>query len=310
MEENNCVPNILVLLSTYNGERYLEEQLESILNQEHVSTIILIRDDGSTDATETIIDKFMGKYPYRIIFEKGSNVGFAMSFSELLSIAYNEYSSFRYYAFADQDDVWESMKLYAAVQQLEVQIDDSPVTYCSNTTLVDRNLNFIKYAWGNTDVEITKPRSMVQSFATGCTMVFNRKAVELYVTHFPEKVSRHDFLMYQICAFLGKVIYDKSSYIKYRQHGNNQIGRPDFFGRIKIRMKGRYREHTLEYQNKYFLEAYKDLLSVDDIGLLSRVVFYRTNFFARLSLLSDSRIRFNSVEANIFFMLKIILGYV
>lgn len=308
--ENSKRTSVLILMSTYNGGPYIEEQLESILNQKGVCVTLFIRDDGSVDATKNIILEYMKKYPNRILFEEGSNVGFAKSFSELLRLAYTKHSNFLYYAFADQDDVWEPMKLCTAISYFREQADDLPVTYCSNTTLVDKDLNFIKYAWGNIDMHITKSRAMVQSFATGCTMVFNRKAVELYVTHIPQKVTRHDFLMYQICAFLGKVIYDKNSYIKYRQHGNNQIGRPGFWGRIKMRMKGRYKEHILEYQNKYFLEAYKDLLSVDDIGLLSRIVFYRRNLGAKLSLLMDNSIRYSSMEANIFFMLKIIFGYV
>lgn len=302
--------SVLVLMSTYNGELFLKEQLESILNQELVYTILLIRDDGSIDATKKIIDEYVIKCPNRIIFVEGDNVGFAMSFTELLRLAHEKYNDFEYYAFADQDDVWEPKKLYASTLLLKDQLGDLPVSYCSNTTLVDKDLNFIGYTWKDTDVLITKPRSLIQNFATGCTMVFNKKAVELYITHLPIEVERHDFLMFQICVFLGKIVYDKNSYIKYRQHGKNQIGRPGFWGRIKNRMKGRYKTHVLENQNKYFLEAYKDLLSVKDIGLLSKVVFYRTDFFYRLSLLFDSRIRYTSMEANAFFILKIILGYV
>lgn len=302
---------VLVLMSTYNGEQFLHEQLDSILNQKNVEATLLIRDDGSIDTSKEIIKKYIQKFPDRIILVESDNIGFARSFSELLRIAYMNYNEFRYFAFADQDDVWEAHKLYSAVSLLKNLSDDNlPVTYCSNTALVDRNLKFLKYAWGNRDVTITKPMAMVQSYATGCTMVFNKKAVELYVTHIPKQVSRHDFLMYQICAFLGKVIYDKNSYIKYRQHGNNQIGRPSFGKRMKIRMQGRYKEHVLEKQNRLFLDAYKDLLSIDDIELLSRVAFYRKSLFTKFALLLDHRIKFDSFEANFFFILKILLGYV
>lgn len=308
MSNNNN--RVLVLLSTYNGECYLEEQLDSILNQEQVSPTILIRDDGSVDSTKTIINKYIEKYPHRIIFEEGNNVGFAQSFSELLRIAYESYNDFLYYAFADQDDVWEPKKLKTAVQQLEELSVDMPVAYCSNTTLVDKDLNFIGYAWKDAEVCITKPRALIQNFATGCTMVFNRKAVELYVSHRPPVIKRHDFLMFQICVFLGKVVYDKHSYINYRQHGNNQIGKPGFWKRMQTRMKGRYKERTLELQNRYFLEAYKGLLSVDDIGLISRFVFYRENVFMRLSLLFDRKLKCHEFEADFFFIMKIILGTV
>ena len=302
--------SILVLMSTYNGECYLSDQIESIMNQKYVNVTLLIRDDGSVDDTKNIIHKYIDYYPGRIFLEAHANIGFAMSFSELLRIAYTKYNHFSYYAFSDQDDVWDSVKLYSAIQLLQKQTVDIPVTYCSNTTLVDKDLNFIGYAWKDGKVRISKPSSLIQNFATGCTMVFNKKAVELYVTHLPREIKRHDFLMYQLCIFLGKVIYDHRSYINYRQHGNNQIGRPNFWQRMKIRTQERYKGHVLEKQNRYFLEAYKDLLSIDDIELLSRVAFYKVNVFSKLGLLFDHRIRYNSVEANTFFILKIMLGYV
>ena len=300
---------VLVLLSTYNGECYLEEQLDSILNQEQVSPTILIRDDGSVDSTKTIINKYIEKYPHRIIFEEGNNVGFAQSFSELLRIAYESYDGFLYYAFADQDDVWEPKKLLAAVQQLEELSADMPVAYCSNTTLVDKDLNFIGYAWKDAEVCITKPRALIQNFATGCTMVFNRKAVELYVSHRPPVIKRHDFLMFQICVFLGKVVYDKHSYINYRQHGNNQIGRPGFCQRWKRRWTTQnYKKRTLETQNYRFLKAYKDLLDVDDIGLISQIAFYRKKLWTKLSLIFDYKIKYTNVKDNFFYLLKLIIG--
>lgn len=308
--KNNSLSHILVLMSVFNGEKYVDEQISSIMNQEGVQTILLIRDDGSKDSTKNIIRNNILKYSDRIFLREGENWGFALSFTELLKMAYIEYSNFSYFAFADQDDVWEPQKLYSAIQFLKCESDNLPITYCSNTKLVDSNLNFMRYAWKDSTVCLTKERALIQNFATGCTMVFNRKAVELYVTHLPREVKRHDFLMYQLCMFLGKVIYDHNSYIDYRQHGNNQIGRPNFLGRMKMRKKGHYKERILEYQNKYFLEAYKDLLSVEDVGLVSRFVFYRNNIFTRLSLLFDRKIKCKGLEANIFLIMKILLGRV
>lgn len=301
---------ICVLLSTYNGEKYLEEQLESLRRQEGIELKILVRDDGSKDTTIDIIKRWQTDYPTLIDFVQGENVGFAMSFTCLLQMAVEKYPDVEYYAFCDQDDMWLSMKLLKAFEKLQVESKDIPVTYCSNTRLVDADLHFIRMGWKKGEVRLSKERALIQSFATGCTMVFNRKAVEIYVSHQPEIIKVHDFLMYQLCIFLGKVLYDENSYILYRQHSVNQIGKPGFWARWKKRFEGHYKEHVLELQNYRFLKAYKDLLSVDDIGLLSRIAFYRRNAFSKLSLLFDSKIRYTSMERNIFYLLKIIIGKV
>lgn len=301
---------VCVLLSTYNGEKYLEEQLESLCRQEGVELKILVRDDGSKDATIDIIKRWQTDNPLLIDFVQGKNVGFAMSFTYLLQMAVEKYLDAEYYAFCDQDDVWLPEKLQKAIEKLHKESNDIPVTYCSNTRLVDAELRFMRMGWKKGEAQLSKERALIQSFATGCTMVFNRRAAEIYVSHLPEVIKVHDFLILQLCMFLGKVIYDENSYILYRQHGNNQIGKPGFCARWKKRMQGHYKEHVLELQNYRFLKAYKGLLSVDDIGLISRIAFYRRNMFSKLALLFDRRIRYTSIRSNFFYMLKIMLGYV
>lgn len=300
---------ICVLLSTYNGEKYLEEQLESLRQQVNVEIKILIRDDGSKDHTAEIIQRWYNDNPQLIdLFVQGENVGFALSFIELLKIAMARYPNAEYYAFCDQDDVWLPNKLSEAVQKLKNESQEIPITYCSNTCLVDQDLQFLRMGWKQGEARLTKHRALIQSFATGCTMVFNHKAAEICISHLPKVIKVHDFLIYQICMFLGKVIYDENSYILYRQHGKNQIGKPDFWGRFRKRLEGHYKEHVLEYQNLMFLSAYKDLLNVEDIGLICRFVYYRKNLFAKLSLLFDSKIKYTSFERNYYYVLKIILG--
>lgn len=302
---------ICVLLSTYNGEKYLDDQLESLCNQVGVDLKILIRDDGSTDSTHEVIKRWREKFPNMFDFLQGKNVGFAMSFTYLLQVAIEKYPDVEYYAFCDQDDVWLPDKIKVAVERLkEDEMSDIPVTYCSNTTQVDEELNKIRLSWKPGKVCLTKERSMIQSYAVGCTMVFNKKAADIYVSHVPRDLRVHDFLMFQLCMFLGKVIYDDTPHILYRQHHNNSIGRPGFLGRCRKRMKGHYKQRTLEIQNYYFLEAYKDLLAISDIETLSIIVFYRRNIFTRLSLLFNRKIRYDTFESNFFYMLKILIGKV
>lgn len=300
--------SVLVLISTYNGRQYLREQLDSILLQKGVHVKLLIRDDGSKDSTIDIIKEYSTGYPNQIVFEQGENIGYALSFTKLLEVANGKYKDCQFFAFSDQDDVWEDEKLYSAIKLIKEESFLIPVTYCSNAKLVDGNLKFIKMCWNNNKVKLTKECSLVQNFAIGCTMVFNRKAVEVYVSHQPDSIRIHDFLMYQLCVFLGKVIYDEKSYILYRQHTNNQIGQPSFCGRWKKRLQGHYKEHRLELQNYWFLEAYKDLLSIEDIGIISQIAFYKKNWFLRLALIFNKKIRYTSMERNIFFVMKIICG--
>lgn len=286
----------------------MSAQLDSLLAQEGVELRVLARDDGSSDRTREILTAYKERHPLNFEIMEGENVGFAMSFTRLLERAVERYGDADYFAFCDQDDVWLPNKLKAAVDRLIGEDHSLPSVYCSNTTLVDANLCEIGQAWESRKVVLTKERALIQSFATGCTMVFNKVAAKTYVSHLPEVIKVHDFLMYQLCMFLGKVVWDEQSYILYRQHGNNQIGKKDFWGRMRKRMEGHYKEHVLELQNRRFLEAYKDLLSVEDIGLLSRFAFYRTNWLTRLSLLLDRKIRYTGLEANFFYVLKIIKG--
>lgn len=304
----NKKPEIVVVMSTYNGDEYISEQLDSILSQEFVDVKILIRDDGSSDGTSHLLYAYSQKYPDNIQVIIGENVGFAQSFTEALKKAYTGYNDIQYYAFADQDDVWLADKLIAGINLIRTEDVSLPVTYCSNTTQVDTYLKFINYAWRDKEVNITKECSLVQSFATGCTMVFNRKAVELYVLYHPDEINVHDYLMYQICMFLGKVVYDSTSHILYRQHTTNQFGRPGFKGRMRKRLQGHYKEHTLEFQNKRFLNAYQSLLTDEDKHLIKKITTYKDSFYKRLSLLFNYKIRYNSLEKDFFYRLKIVLG--
>ena len=133
---------VCILMSTYNGEKYLEEQLESLVRQEGVEIRILVRDDGSKDATADIVKRWQAKYPKIIEFVQGENVGFAMSFTHLLQMAVERYPAVEYFAFCDQDDVWLPNKLRIAIDKLTSH-EKELALYISTTKLVDQNLNFI-----------------------------------------------------------------------------------------------------------------------------------------------------------------------
>jgi len=302
---------VLILLSAYNGQQYLAEQLDSLVCQKGVDVHILLRDDGSTNPDSLFLVRSYISRGYPLTLIEGKNEGFSMSFSILMEEAYAHFQGYDYYAFCDQDDVWLEDKLLAAVSQLDAVCAFSnikPIAYCSYTTLVDKNLHVIRGGRNDGAVKMTKQNCLLQSYATGCTMVFNRMALQLYVSHMPSELYAHDMMLYQMCMYLGKVIYDRNSYILYRQHGNNQIGTSNFWGRMKKRMAYKKHRGTLELQSRRFLALYKDVLSLDDIAIISKLAFYKNNVFGRFALLFDKTMRYSTFEANFFFFLKIIRG--
>lgn len=305
---------ICILLSTYNGEKYLKQQLDSILDQKKVQLSIIIRDDGSSDDTCEIIKEYQLKYPNIIIdVIWGGNCGFALSFTELVkraNLISNEYG-FKYFAFADQDDYWLEDKLYNAVYLLESQNENIPVTYCSNCTLVDKNLMFIKNNRAVEDIQVKKGRAIIENIATGCTMVFNKEALYTYADNVSTNITRHDFFMYQICAFMGYVIYDKNSFILYRQHGTNQVG-----GILNVsqKIKRILKYDLFKASNMFdilaasFLDSFRERLTIEDIDLLTKVSNYRKSILSRLRLIFDNDIKFTRFDDNLFMIIKVLFG--
>lgn len=301
---------ILVLMSTFNGESFLGEQLDSILSQQNVDVKLLIRDDGSIDNTRNILTQYKNKNPNLIEIITGENIGYKLSFAYLIKEGLIRFPDIKFLAFADQDDVWLNNKLFEGLKIIKETDSTKPIAYCTNTTLVDQSLNYIKDCWKPNEVEISKARCMIENFATGCTMIFNRRAGELFVSKNPQYLSVHDYWMFQICVFLGEVYFDHTSRILYRQHDKNQIGRPGFFSRMKNRILWKFKRNAIEYRNKSFLACYGDLLSDADKKLLAQITDYKKHYFNRLRLIFNDQIHYNGFEKNFFFVLKIIFGII
>lgn len=305
---------VAVLMSSYNGSKYIDCQIESIIKQKDIEMMLYIRDDGSNDDTIEKIKNWIEKFPDKIQLFEGRNVGYIASFSELLRIVFNSNACYDYYSFADQDDYWENDKLIRGVEQLltyDKESDDKPLLYASNTLRVDADLKPINLSWQPSNVNVTKGRALVQNFATGCTMIFNRKMADMYLSTYSDDISSHDFRMYQLCVFTGMFIWDAESRIKYRQHSSNQIGMPSFMGRMKNRIRNRKSKiHNFERQSMIFLRDCGKYLSDEDKKFVSKFCNYRKSVISRISLLFDRTIGYASVERDFFYRLKIILGVV
>lgn len=209
---------VCVLMSTYNGEKFLREQIESILGQSGVDVSIIVRDDGSSDTTKIILEEYMKKG--LLFWYAGENVGAAHSFIDLILYCSQE---FDFYAFSDQDDVWFSEKLCKAVEMIS-GYGDVPVFYNSKAIIVDENLNNLGSIFGSEKVYNWETQ-IARSNVIGCTLVVNNNLMNILKRYRPNYVCMHDQWIAIVCkVFSGVEVKDNNAYMLYRQHGNNLIG--------------------------------------------------------------------------------------
>lgn len=302
--------SVCVLLSTYNGEKYLKDQLDSLLKQKGIAIHILIRDDGSTDSTVDIIAEYKQKSSC-IEFYRGDNLGPAKSFFDLISKA----PMADYYAFCDQDDIWDSEKLRIATDFLEKEAITEPSMYYSNLRIVDQHINFYRLSHATAPTQENKYSALTEDMATGCTIVFNAAAKNLAKNNMPEYCSMHDTWIYLICKFFGVVVYDRDAHLDYRQHDNNVVGtylEKKSFNLYISRIKRLFnRDLQPRYNNaRSFYKCFKNKLSDSDTKQLLKLVYYKSSLKNRLRLFFDMGIHATSKSRDIRYRLLILLGIV
>lgn len=291
---------VCILMSTYNGEKYLSEQLDSILNQENVEVDILIRDDGSTDKTLEILNEYSQKYS-NIKYYTGKNIKSAKSFMELL-FSVEDYD---YYAFADQDDVWDNNKLYVAVSKLKEGYD----LYGSKKKIVDSNLKSLNKK-DEFPSKLSLGNAILRCRISGCTMVFNKKLRKIILKYKPKVISMHDSWILKVAVCTGKVFFDTSEYILYRQHGNNVVGaKKTFLKQIKEKILNfrKKKKDTLKrlIMAKEIYLNYKEFLSDENRLNLYYFINYRKKLKYRLNLFfSDFLIGDNFIDT---FLIKLLI---
>lgn len=212
--------SVLILMSTYNGEKYIKNQLDSLLSQNCPEIKILIRDDGSNDNTCKILEYYSNKF-MNITWYKGKNIGASKSFFDLMNKADSENN---YYAFSDQDDVWLPEKISRAIHILKKYPVNEPSLYCSDKIIVDQQLSPCETSIKQLVKKVSFGNALVQNMCTGCTAVMNYKLFELIKYQVPEYTIMHDWWFYLTATCFGNVYYDSESLILYRQHANNTVG--------------------------------------------------------------------------------------
>ncbi len=297
---------ITVLLSSYNGEKYIEEQLNSIINQTVDDVSIIVRDDGSKDETVKILETYAQQG--KIKWYSGENLGCAKSFWNLLCNC----DESDYYAFCDQDDVWDNDKLEIAVNMLEKEDSDIPLLYFSDVRVTDSTLNVISDRMVNI-MPISYPHSLIKNVAPGCTYVFNNKARELIKKYDCVKygIDIHDWTIYKIAACFGKVIFDKKTHMNYRQHGNNEIGAnkkgiEDFCGAVKRFMNGKM-TNSRERNAKRLEECYGEMMTEENLRYTQLMAHYREDNKIKAELLKCRDFKFNGIKY-VYFKLMILIN--
>jgi glycosyltransferase involved in cell wall biosynthesis len=207
-------PLVEVLLSSYNGERWIGQQVDSILAQTHPAVRLSIRDDGSTDGTVGVL----ASYAPKVSVARGENLGVPAAFFRLLDDASDDAD---FWALSDQDDVWRPTKLARAVDALRGI--EGPALYCARVLITDEQLRPL-YPHELPRRGPSFANALVQNIALGCTVVINRPARDLLRHHWPAECVMHDAWMYLVVAGCGTVVYDEEIVVDYRQHGANAVG--------------------------------------------------------------------------------------
>lgn len=291
MVESKLEGQVAILMCTYNGASYLQEQLDSIETQKYRNWYLYVSDDGSRDSTQDILHAF-GVNTGRIRIFQGPRSGFCQNF---LSLICDSSIKADYYALSDQDDIWHEDKLSRAVKVLSDIPSEIPSLYCSRTRLVDeRNIEIgLSPLFGHTP---DFRNALVQNIGSGNTMVFNHATKELILKTSPDvNPVVHDWLLYMAVSGCGGiVIYDPIPSLQYRQHTDNLIGvntgfiaRFKRFGLMLFGMHRRWNTRNIEVlsglreeltsENRHIYDEFSRFRNVSLWGRL--VGLYRTGLY-------------------------------
>lgn len=312
--------SIVVLMSAYNGEKYIREQLDSILDQEGVAVTLLIRDDGSTDGTRDIIQDYDDRFP-NVRFlnrEERKNLGFNGSFYALMEEGLSFEKDNTLFAFADQDDVWLPDKLISAVRLIHERtrmtgqsVDKNPLYYYSNKKWTNEKLEVqheddMTYCKGNYfDMFMLPP-------VYGCTTVFNRVLAEKTLEKKPPRDLLYDVFMYRMaCTMDSIIIADKTAHILYRRHGDNASGDAMSLSplkHLKRLLSGNGSFHGMQHYIESIYALHSDEMMDEQKTLCETIIGYRTSLKKRFRLLTWRKAYERGAKAALIWAGRVILN--
>lgn len=300
--------NVLVLLSTFNGQKYFNDQINSILNQEKVEIHIRIRDDGSSEEFQKYLASYESYKNLKITY--GNNIGIARSYWRLLN-SIRDLESYDAIAFADQDDIWLSNKMIHGLKILDSN-QPSPMLYSSGYKYIDSSSKLIgSFKPKNS---FLKPQNFyVQNICLGATQVFNRAAVQILQNFPPPRLLMHDAWAGLIISYLGSVYLDGEETIHYRLHDSNAIGR-----KSRVCAAREFRKNVFRHLKE--LDHFRELIS-SEYFVYSNQEFEReiNQFFNRIQAKSLSKricvlfdlkpYRRTFFQRTIFFLIILFFGF-
>lgn len=283
-----------ILLATYNGEKYLSEQIDSILKQTHQNFRLIISDDCSTDKTREILEEYSKKDNRIVLYFQKKNLGYIKNFEFLL-----EQVESSYYMLSDQDDVWLPEKIEKSLECLK---ENNADLVFGDLQVVDKNLNTIYTSFGDFMLLNRKIKKCINSYkvnylyncVTGCTICAKSSTIK-DILPIPNKSKYvvHDHWMGLITSLNGKLAYMTEKYILYRQHGNNEIGTNkishgftrlgqvrNLFINVKLGVFQTYVDNykkfpkTLQELNKKALDYYTDIATKRNFNFKNWGVFH------------------------------------
>lgn len=275
-------PEVDILMATYHGEKYLETQIYSILNQSFQDFRLLICDDHSKDGTLRLLEKFSNEHPNKIVIIKSEkNLGAKGNFSYLM-----QHAEADYIMFADQDDFWMEEKIEKTLNEMKLLENVHgrlmPLLVHSDLTVVDQDCaildrSFWKYSNLKVDSYHKLNRFLMQNVVTGCTMMINQNLIKLSCP-VPAESFMHDWWIALVASAFGKIGIVNEPTILYRQHSSNTLGAKKF-GSINFLKEGfkklwnndqQFQSQVLTRLNqaKILLTRYPDLLSFKDKELI------------------------------------------
>lgn len=303
---------VAVLLCTYNGEKHLREQIDSILEQKGVSVSLYVRDDGSKDKTLEILEEY--RLNGDLKWFQGENIGPALGFMELLYQTANEDCD--YFAFSDQDDIWLETKLLDAVVKIENCSDSQYVLYGANQTLLKDGIP----ANNVYDVMpiLTTPYLMDHNKIAGCTMVINKNLARLIAEsdHIDSTVLKsrmHDLWLVLVANTCGKVVFDMNPTMLYRIHEHNVVGEADTSFRTRIARVKKDRGDRSNSRSRYaaeLLRCFDRYIKREEKQTLELYANYRHSVNTKLKFLSATKLIKQTGENAVIFRIKILLNYI
>lgn len=300
---------VLILMSTYNGEKYITEQIESIENQKlDIPLSILVRDDGSKDNTVNILKKLNKKYKNIKILQE-ENIGCNASFFKLFSIA----DGYKYYAISDQDDIWLEDKLQRGIDKIKKEKNNIPILYGSCSYLMN-NDGEIKGTTQKQVREITLNNTIIQNFVPGHSDIINDSLLQLLKENIDyKKIYVYDYWITNVAMLYGKIIFDNEPSTKYRIHNSNTVG----YGKSKLEwIKERFRRFKkgdgslISSQINYFYSLNKEKMPENIKKEVEKYINSNKNIIKRLKFVFTSKLyRQKKIETFLFKMAYLLGKY-